>query len=421
MTTGQLRRYDPATQAELLPHAGTIDRLGVVEDASGGSLPTSMSLALAETGLDEGDVRKASILIARELDLDHNWVLPTYYVRRIGEAFTTDPISGNVISLETARRLAKPYNAEVLSSILGSALERPSTTGASPGELGGQAAVAAANKTFLDRTAKLIQSFAPLDGDAVSWSDAIGAALYLARDGTNLQAFDANLRITADVQGMSELEKIGVAHAAAQAKVSLHNRFDVVQFAATSPEERALWQRAEQAGGLSPALRARFTETNQALRPGENAQVLRGSVFALADDIKANTGNYVAEGKAVVAKQRLEEVAFGHSMLGKVMGGVGYSMDRLVGSVGAGFRLAIGSPQQGVPLGHLITGDVAGVKEAWHDAQDAFWGRSNYFQDLAVDSFHLPRWTGSLIELGALWYLSPDVLAGRLISASRYA
>src|SRR5437867_8005288 len=94
------------------------DRLKEIEDASAGKLPSRISLGLAQSDLQQIDLRKAAAIAARRFDIPPDWLLKPVGLDTNGLQLYRDPITGGAITLSTARLLIAPYEARIVRQMV---------------------------------------------------------------------------------------------------------------------------------------------------------------------------------------------------------------------------------------------------------------------------------------------------------------
>jgi hypothetical protein len=404
-----LRRLDPETQADIRQptrYVNSARRVATVEKASAETLPTSLSLALAESSLDDEELDRAAREIARTFDVDPLWLLGDPYAQYLTYR---DPVSGTVLSLSTARRLLQPYSEQSIKAMLGQATSAQLTPEQQRkfGEGGGLSSRA---------VARMMQALAPLAGEDMELTTALGAAVTMVRQGVDPTALEANLRVVESIGRWTEIQKLTVAHAAAMSRpgAPLRDRFDALRFAASTQEEAELIGQAEAAErvrqeqqGLPGPVIGR-----QALVGKHPEQELQIAGLGLA--IAQNEGNYITEGKKLAESVRIAEQQWDRSFLGKTVNTVGYVFNRAVGTLDAATYLVLGSPSE-----YEATGIGEVVADRWDEAKDLFWGRDSLAEVWARDT-GLPVWVTTLAVLGFQWYLGPDILIAKAIKNARY-
>jgi hypothetical protein len=431
------------------PEMSGEDRVGTIENFSHATLPTPITLGLADSNIDDRDLRRAATVLARHLDVPPAWLLrpvrvPGPYVPGVtdfgapaGLTEYRDPVTGGLLSLETARRVIKPYEPLVMRQILGN-LAMP--TLAQPGRpgFGDQLAPPQAG-VDPGRVAAAFKALAPVDGQATSFQDSLGAAVALARSSLDLDRFRKNLSVTAGVPGLSVQRQIAVAEVATVNNTPLRDPLDVLALAfprgggaAAGAGEYLQAARATRSTGAPGAGQAaaqleqlaagmpgyQIAEAGLGIAPG-TAPPGQPSESPAADVLAAE-GRY-AEAAAALGKQmRLDGASWANSFLGRTVGKINHALGQWGQDIQA--DVVRGAAVLAYPLNLLE--QAFGARSA-HDA----WTRDLATARLIAsgratigsaitNSTGLPHWSAAPLDLFMAWNLDPVILGGKVVQLS---
>ena len=108
----------PSTPAEAVTPGEVTDRrarrLAIVEQESGGTLPSTFSMALVDHNSEEKQLRRAARLMSKEVDVK----VRDLFGPKQGFRNYEDPIHGGRMRLSTARRLTKKFTKDSIVSML---------------------------------------------------------------------------------------------------------------------------------------------------------------------------------------------------------------------------------------------------------------------------------------------------------------
>ncbi len=424
--------------------SSTEQRLADVESESGGFLPSHMSLALAQSSMDDRQVRRAARLLAREFDLSPSlFFQPAGFDPNTGRVLYRDPVNGGPITLGTARRFLRLHETRIVRQML----EGPLTQGAparagEPVRLGTGRVVAVEGARpkipGVDpaRLAAIFRAMAPLPGDGVSLTDALGAAVSVARDRrVNTDLFAANLQVVARFPGLSPSLAVAVAHQAARRRITIRTPADVASLlvpdAAGAIGQLPGYQSSEQTRQTQARIaeaQARgepvaVTAAQAGVQPIEisQAQQIVAGVTAptgFLDALRESQTNYIQAAKEI--ERSGVHIPFSDSWAGHVVGKI---LDYANRPFDAVFRVA-SAPVVG--LYGAITGNERLVRESLpmedlRDAWDIVAGRTSTAEEFAKAG--IPTWATNIAELAAgvflADYLDPVQAVLNLSSAAR--
>jgi hypothetical protein len=438
----------------------TPERIALVEQASGATLPSRLVLGLAQANTDQQELRRASKLVARILDVSPQYLFqpsPTTMGSYI------DPVTGGTISLETARRMIKPYEPKIIRSVLGDQLQQTARMGPN----GQRVELPAISPT---RIAKAFIALAPVEGHSTDFGTAMAMAMQAARSKIDLELFAHNVRIATTARGLSPGQQVSAAQVAASQGLRLQNFADMAkiilgpQAVAAGQARAANVAAVAKAGGYISLEEQKAAEMNAAVQAAaqgnaapqpapphglEVAGFAPGLSAGLLDLLKNGEGDYNAEGQKLISQMKASQNVFGDSWVAKnVFHPIGYAINKLSGvadvtSFIAGqivkqeplVPLAAKIPGAGHPLAEVISlglynpkdPEVSAIKDPMqfvHDqyqvARDLFYQR-NTFGDWFASEAGLPHWTGGFIELASQFYASPDAIALRAVAGYRAA
>jgi len=417
-------------------------RISDVERASRGTLPSRMTLALAQTQWNAQDLTRAAKLLSRRFDLDPSFLFEPYRasvvssrtgVASLHTGLYTDPVTGGPITLETARRFYPIDETRmvrrVLRSILTEAEPPPSAaTGHGVGTTGMMVVDPA-------RVAKVLRAFAPVRGERFELVQAMGAALDIARSDVELALLRENLEYTARLPGLTPQLQVAAAHQAALRGREVRTLGDVATaldprlgevlkmheetisrpvFAGTgelqavkprteeiSPAQLAL-ESAQQTSYVDPSqirgieAQQRFAETvlSGLASPGDWLSVLEDA-----------QSDYIKAGKEIAERA---ELPFTDTFVGR---SVGTTLDLLSRGVGAIERVVFGEVVDAFgdigrhtralvdPSYHLTDEpDLPRIAEALRDSRDIILGRTNVYTELHEDA-GVPMWATAVADL----------------------
>lgn len=441
-------------------------RLGHVEDASLATLPTQVSLAMSQAGLSDDELRRAAISLAQQFDITPETIFAPVGIDPSVFGYK-DPLTGHVLSLETARRLLQIHEPDVLAQMFKQVLAppKPEIVGDMGPTFRGPLPGPAVDPKKL---AAFIQAMAPLEGDDFSMTDALGAAAVMTQNKIDPQVFGRNLLVTSSIDYLSEPEQVALAQAGAAAGTTFGNRTDAViayfraTGAASTAEEVAGAQRVRQQGPTAERVYQAFNENPNPFGEGPDAQekarayakehgldpekVISGETpvhlalagIGLLNQIEQNTGDYVAYGQKLAHDLAIEDAAFKHSFAGKYIAGpLAFVVGKAANGLEAGVHgVAIGSfrlYEQAAGIRYLPNGEQIAdpndprysyarpaLEQEWHDIQDT-WNGGKTVADTLVESYHADRATAAMMDLVLGVTVGPDMIALRLVAAGREA
>lgn len=402
------------------------DRIREVEDASAGTLPAHLSLALAQTPLPVQALRRAARVAARYLDLSPADVGFRPYGNTPPEgplSLWMDPVSGGVVSLETARRILRPYERSVAERILTQLASRPAQEG-----VRGRSPVIVSRED-VGRVADAIRALAPLRGENVPFQDALAFAIAAAADrGLDLDLLERNLAYAASLPGLDPHPLIAaeIAKRAAMLGRELRSPADVVAIAApgseravrlaqTPPSQRpearalaasraALGPEAEASLATSAAL-AGVAPTAPGVGPklaAERAEVELGQRLVMGLELPGSflealrdaEQDYVRAGKRIAEQVK---IAFNDTFAGRA---VIKTLDLLVRPFDAVTRVVLDYNLFVAPFGQEEKGQGGryNITEALYDAWDILLGRTTAARELEEDA-GIPPWLTFVAQL----------------------
>lgn len=396
----------------------TAERLREVEDASFGTLPSRLSLALAETTLPLDALRRAARIAARYLDISPAEAGFRPYGNTPPEgplSLWTDPLTGSVVSLATARRILRPYERSVAQRILEQLASRPAREG-----VRGRVPVIVSTED-VDRLTEAIRALAPLRGEDLPFQDALAFAIAAAADrGLDLDLVRANLEYLTSLPGLAPhpLLAAEIARRAAGSGRLLRSPADVVAIAAPGYEEAV--RLAETPAGQRPASRA-FAASRAALGPAAEASLATSAALAgVPETAPGGTGvraelaqvelgqrlvmglelpgsflesfrdaeqDYVRAGRRIAEQVK---IPFTDTVAGRA---VLKTLDVIVRPFDAVTRVVFDRYLYVAPFGQEEAGQGGryNITEALHDAWDIMLGRTTAAKELAEDT-GVPEW-----------------------------
>lgn len=416
-----------------------IRRLREIEQASGATLPTQLVMGLAQSDTRDEQLTRASRVLARMFDIPPNWLLGFYGDRATeGEGqLYRDPVTSGPLSLETARRIVKPYEAKVMRRLLVGMLDAEDTEHHDK-IIAKRNFGSLVEKEEPINVRKVLNAFvalSPVGGLEMNFGQAMAVAVGLAKSDTDLKVFAQNLRyVQTNAKGLSAIQRVGVSAVAADSGHVVNTPAQVAFLAA--PEEL----QSQAAGQINP-LRQQASH--------EGVQISEDPLDAiaqlqLAGFIPTNSpmqraledpDDFNETADRLIAQMRLEQQDNENSFLGTALRWAGNTIDVLngVGDVAlyVGYKGLKESPQLGFIKGmeFLASHDPADlesgfkwetVTEDWRQMKDLYFQRET-FGDYAARELGYPKWSAPIIELGASWFFAPDNLAGTAVRLHREA
>jgi hypothetical protein len=432
---------DPPQQptfGTLIPNISHL--LDVVQQASNGTLPTSVSLHMAQH-VDPTELHRAATLATRALDFVPDFLLERPKRIMVGgepKAGTitsyADPVTGGEITFDTARRLLSPARVPVMTSIL----RRLSKDVPNQFIIDGVPKIHHVESTPGVEPAKVaavLDSMSEVNPD-LPWTQALGAAVQIARTDVNLDSLRQNIHMANTVPGMDTLESIAISHLAASVGIKFKDKVDVLDFAfpGAAPNldaaRRLFAQRkaAEDAvasgeandptsywgqtfGGMSRA-QATIAEAQDALR---NATPSAQGAFLLLSG-KQTARDFLASAKAIEKRYTLQDADFHDTLAGRFVGDVFDKLNSLYNaSVGRAFQgralIAGTTAAQALP-GSSYAQAKRIVQQDWATGEQVIDGKLTIGQAL-TDDYHLPHWATPILDLVIAWELDPLIVAGK--------
>lgn len=228
------------TQGTSLPTSSSVaydttpDRVAHIEDVTGGTLPTGVVQALVSSGMPNKDMARAARQMAKQADLAPRFLLQPNKDTPIKDFI--NPVTGESLTLDEARRYMKPYEPAIIYSMLRSARLETAATSTSVGADGQTVVVPGYGTVTAKAMAGAVKAMAPLVGDGLAWSTALAMAADAARSGVNPATLKNNLEMIQHTPGIDS--KVGVketlafalAKRAAEKKVRFASGADVLKF-----------------------------------------------------------------------------------------------------------------------------------------------------------------------------------------------
>ncbi len=372
------------------------ERVRRIDDLSGQTLPTRLVLSLAQSQLADPDLHRASVLLARNFDLPLRWFWHPYdqWGARHDAPLRLFHDPGDpeqAITWSTAKRLFRPFEADVVSQML------------------------AEHRAEFDpdTLVKVIKAIAPVAGDRVPFTQVFAAALQIAaRMGqsepgpitpeTRLALFAANMQITAGATSLQPMLQIAVADEATRRGARLRTLADVARL--VTPQAADLIGAGEHAPTLAEisARRselaaaaasghpepARLAEVSSTLEQQFGQQIVAGLAGPgdFLDNLRETQDNYIAAAEEL---SHVVRVPFQDSFVGRT---VFKMLDLANRPLGAAFRVAaepitwLTDRQSGVGFG-----------DSFKDAWDILNGRTTEFAELSKEG--IPFWATLGAEL----------------------
>lgn len=428
-------------------------RIGTVEQTSKQTLPTRVSMALVESRMREKELRRASATLAREFDVDPEYLFEPVTWR--GQKALKDPVTGGVFSFASAKRILKAHEPEVIAGILGQlpSGEIPTMARPAPGRpitetLAGQ------GRRYLQldpaRIAAVFKALTAIDGNRIEFGLALGIAADLVTNGTDLKKFKNNLGFLARVPGIPPQTAIAAAQLSAQDDdLPAFRRLEQAALYVVPPEaeeaveafREEMGQRrrvsaeeflpAEQLRGLSPAQRVAARQAAEEMAAERNLQAqeveaMGLSAFAeaggrLLDALKGKEETYDKVADELVRDVRVRREGAANTFFMKTIGTVGNALQK-------SWAVAFQIPVRGlVGAAKTVTFDVIGhdkdakleADDVREDIKDLFHGRTSFAKEVFENELHLPGWTGVTAEFAAGFVLDPLVIGTKGLSALR--
>ncbi len=389
----------------------TTKRIRRIEEVSQGTLPSRMTLSLAQSGLGEAQLTRAARLLARYFDVPWSTIDLRAWPGTPPSAPVSvlqDPVTGGPISLETARRILRPYEVSVAERILSEIAAR------SPQEAVRGRVTALVSREDAKRVANAVRALAPVRGTDVPFAEALAFAVAVATDrGLDLDLLERNLEVVSNLAGLARhpLVQMEIARqATAQGKV-LRGPYDVariiapeaeqaITLAETAPAARPIEGRLiagniamgpeaaaalETSAALARVPTQRLDESTALLT--ERAQVELGQRLVMGLELPGDflkrfedaTKDYVAAGKEIAERTRIE---FTDSWVGR---GLMWTIERLGRPFDAVSRLVLDVNVVFAPGAYNENPDRMNVVEALADAWDIIMGRTTAARELERD------------------------------------
>lgn len=418
-TAGQ-RRDPRKRRAEALSER---HRIELIEQKSGGVLPTSASWALAGSSISDDKIARAAGRLARQLDIP-----PIYIFGRKAWKDYIDPALDAGLSISTMRRMAAKQEPAYFEAILSQVIDK---------EKGGPIT----ELTPPRKVAAVVEQMAPLNGWNIPANEAIGAAMRVVRSGANPKAWGQNLRSLWDFFSGSGLM--------GQELPDGKGRYDwrwLTAVATFATEQGARLQGAKDILGLLAPAAARGLEEEKRLReigamsatqaPSaagiERATVLPSDIVAAflkghADDLEKFNGDALGYAREIERQAALDAQQFENSWFNKfIVKPGGTALDWLNrGFEFTALGIKAGTIDNKVIAAGLLFGDEQ-TKDAarrlsensTEDLWRAWQGKAGLAESLERD-YGVPRWAGYMAEFGIGWFVDPVLVGGRALAAVR--
>lgn len=170
-------------------------RLIDIDDITGSRLPAGVVLALADSKLTDEDMRITAMTLARNYDIPPEWLIQPQKKSPYMYDYV-DPLTGQSITLASARNIIKPFEEQVIVEML-----REASKGVDGQRMivlpDGVPKLAShhVDEVSPAKIGRIIRAMAPLDGRNLPFETALAAAATFARDPDFSEAtFGSNLR-----------------------------------------------------------------------------------------------------------------------------------------------------------------------------------------------------------------------------------
>jgi hypothetical protein len=418
------------------------ERVRQVEKATGGLLPTRMTLALSESTASGENLERVSRLIARRVDIDP---LYAFGIENLSEY--RDPVHGGPLRLASfTRMLPNDWESGVVQSLLTSNLDKSGRIVIQlpqPGRGRGIRGIRVDPGDVSEYMKMLTR-----DRGAYTLDQAFGIATHLANEGVPQESFRQNLAVVrkwaTDTQAnLGPDQLVGLASQASKNGVTFTSPLDFIEKTNPDLTRAASEEKRKRAaarlsasvmtgkGGPGTGVTAGILGSPAAFTP-----ILQALASLPADEaakiIQARYPGYEAEvqGYANVSRElgtqlRLDATSFERSWLNRffvkpVFGAVERVWDEITGTLYQGAK--------GVEYwGRLALGDEEGAERTLREGEvegfNIYSGRKSAAEVLHTD-FGIPRAIAVGMEFGLGFAIDPLVILGkgaRIIRALRVA
>lgn len=430
-----------------------------IHKESGGQLPTSVSMAISNSGMPNDDLRRAARIAARYYDVSPQVIWGKTKMNDI-----QDPITGGPMRLSTWRRLTDGLEPTALYGLMiPSVASRPVEHHLAEGgkDVGHISQAKPQNVAgILEAIGKRFQT------EDLKATDIIGVAMSLADEGINAKLLDRNLdavdRWMATGKSATWQERMGIAIEATKAGKNLRDVTGVVEF--TQPDfvrtRKEDLKRLEDLGytpeqaiqGIRYSLaRKQALDAGQAEPPlpaGMDPNLVGAARIApslgyteLFTQFEGTTEDYFKKAKELQDQMEMRAETSQNSWLNrnvvtpgmKVFSTANNAFEVMgVTIADAGSKLPgplrtltaynnwVLSGGEDTPDLRSVTGDglavvnnpKATVDQYVEDVQAAWHGKLR-MADVLVRDWAMPRWQAEAAEFGTGWYLDPLVIAGK--------
>jgi hypothetical protein len=237
--------FEPEFTPEFTPEPDPVPkRVLALNKDIGRVVPTEVTYSLAQSKLDDKDLKKASRFFAKQFDLaPQDFFEPVYETsggpRGEGTALAgyslagvKDPVTGeDYLSLRTARRLLESSEESIIRKWLEGRKATPSTTDAKGNVTRGEPGIS--SKGIID----VLNHLTPLVGEDLSFGEAIGIASQV----TNRKAFKQNLEVAMRTAFARDRKRaITIALEASAKGYELRDVVDLTAFLAGATREQVV-------------------------------------------------------------------------------------------------------------------------------------------------------------------------------------
>jgi hypothetical protein len=394
----------------------TTTALGLVEKSTNGKLPAPLAYSLSTADLNDRQLRKASRLAARSLDLPPSFLWGDNQIAKM-----TDPLYGGPMRMSTLNRIMEGFEPLLLQGMLPNLLgdkEAPLRPGADVphrGEFTPRVQPKAVVKA-IRATAKLV------DGYDMTAAEGLSLAVGIARDKVDPAAVASNMEAVQRYdKAFTRDQVVGIAIAAAKNGVRFTDTESIVGF--VTPRALAVKEGAEQ---NIEDLKLMYGEDWERFVPAQLVEERQGEVDVATQNVDLETyarqgKNYMDEAGVIEEELRADEEAWRNSFVGRNLNGALDKWNRAYTNIERGI-ITIATPIIGAGAEAGIPGfESTGWSDAfdWRDERFKDFSQGKHIGQQFVEDTGAPEWLGAPIDFALGWYLDPLSLVGRAANVVR--
>jgi hypothetical protein len=410
----------PQPQNDYYGEPGLVSRtqtaLGLIEKSTNGKLPTALAYSLSTVDLNDRQLRKASKLAARSLDLPPAFLWGDKQIAKM-----QDPLYGGPMRMSTLNRIMEGFEPVLLQGMLPNMLGdkeaplRPGVAVPHRGEFTPRVQPKAVVKA-IRATAKLV------DGYDMTAAEGLALAVGMAREKVNPEAMASNMKAVQRYDNaFSRDQVVGISMAASKAGVTFTDTESIVGF--ITP--RALAEKVKADENIED-LKLMYGEDWERFVPHTVVTERTDEAFQATQNVDLETyarqgKNYMDEAGVIEDELRADEEAWQNSFVGRNLNSALDKWNRAYTNIERGI-ITISTPIIGAGAAVGIPGfesDSWDEAFKWRDERFKMFAEGKHIGQQFVEDTGAPEWLGAPIDFALGWYLDPLSIVGRAANVVR--